>query len=291
MSWSFLAALTLAADPSLAGLDTRLAPLAEAHKGEVAIAVKHLITGETYFLNADRVMPTASLIKVAVMLEVYHQADEGKIRLTDHLTMREEDKVPGSGLLTTHFSGGTTFSIHDAVHLMMAVSDNTATNLLLDRVGIANVNKRMEGRGLKETRINSKVFRGSTTVDPRALEAIWSRLDDGARDVSIAGADPDGRPSAAGAEAIGPQPFAGQRGQGEVPAFPAVQHRGRAQDRFGEQRPHRRRHHLHAERPGDRRGADGEEQGPALGGRQRRQLLLCARVAQAVYEHYRKASE
>jgi beta-lactamase class A len=164
---SLLCALTCAADPSLAGLDKRLAPLADAHMGEVAIAVKHLDTGETYYLNADKPMPTASLIKVAVLIEVYLQADEGKLSLKDHVTLREEDKVPGSGLLTTHFSDGATFPLRDAIHLMTAVSDNTATNLILDRVGVANVNKRMEAWGLKETRINAKVFRGSTTsVDP-----------------------------------------------------------------------------------------------------------------------------
>jgi beta-lactamase class A len=162
-----LCALTLAADPSLAGLDTRIAPLADAHKGKVAVAVKHIVTGDAYYLNADAVMPTASLIKVAVLIETYHQLDEGKLKLTDRVTLREADKVPGSGLLTKHFGDGTTFSLRDALHLMMAVSDNTATNLILDRVGVANVNKRMEAWGLKETRINAKVFRGSTTsVDP-----------------------------------------------------------------------------------------------------------------------------
>jgi beta-lactamase class A len=154
-------------DPSLRGLDNRLAPLADAHKGQVAIAVKHLDSGESYYLNADKPMPTASLIKVAVLIDVYSQADEGKLSLKDQVTLREEDKVPGSGILTTHFSDGTTFPLRDAIHLMMGFSDNTATNLILDRVGVANVNKRMESWGLKETRINAKVFRGSTTsVDP-----------------------------------------------------------------------------------------------------------------------------
>jgi beta-lactamase class A len=162
-----LCALTFAADPSVGTLDGRIAPLAAAHKGQVAVAVKHLVTGESYYLNADAVMPTASLIKVAVMIETYQQAAEGKLKLSDRVTLREEDKVPGSGLLTYHFSDGATFSVRDAVNLMMSVSDNTATNLVLDKVGVASVNRRMEEWGLKETRINAKVFRGSTTsVDP-----------------------------------------------------------------------------------------------------------------------------
>jgi len=156
--------------PSLCGeptLEERLAPLAKAHKGKVAIAVKHLDTGESYYLNADEPMPTASLIKVAVMIEVYQQADEGKFKLTDKVTLHDSDKVPGSGILTQYFSDGASFSVRDAVRLMMAVSDNTATNLLLDKTGIAPVNKRMEALGYPNTKVNAKVFRGSTTsVDP-----------------------------------------------------------------------------------------------------------------------------
>lgn len=150
-----------------ASLGARLAPLAKAHKGKVAIAVKHLATGETYFLNADEVMPTASLIKVAVLIEAYQQVEEGKVKLTDRLTLRQEDKVPGSGILTPHFSPGATFTLRDALRLMIAFSDNTATNLVLDKVGIKAVNKRMKAWGYPNTRLNAKVFRGATTsVDP-----------------------------------------------------------------------------------------------------------------------------
>jgi beta-lactamase class A len=156
-----------AAPPAPNRLAPLLAPLARAHKGKVAIAVRHLQTGESYYYNADAVMPTASLIKVAVLIEAYVQADAGKFKLTDRVTLRDKDKVPGSGLLTYHFSEGAQFPIRDAIHLMMAVSDNTATNLILDKIGIAGVNKRMAAWGLPQTRINAKVFRGSTTsVDP-----------------------------------------------------------------------------------------------------------------------------
>jgi beta-lactamase class A len=163
--------LTLISSPSNAAdnpsLEDRLAPLAKAHKGKVAIAVKHLGTGESYYYSADEVMPTASLIKVAVLIEAYQQADEGKVKLTDPVTLHEADKVPGSGILTYHFSEGATLPLRDAVRLMIAFSDNTATNLVLDKVGIKAVNKRMEAWGFPNTKINAKVFRGSTTsVDP-----------------------------------------------------------------------------------------------------------------------------
>jgi beta-lactamase class A len=148
------------ADDALA---ERLTSLAAAHKGKVAIALKHLTTGESFYLRGDEPMPTASLIKLAVMVEVYQQAGEGKIKLSDPVTFRAEDKVPGAGVLTDHFTPGLTFPLRDAVHLMIALSDNTATNLVLDKIGIGATAKRMESWGLPNTKIHAKVFRGSTT--------------------------------------------------------------------------------------------------------------------------------
>ena len=156
----FLLPPVLAEETALA---KRLTALAKAHKGKVAIAVKHLQSGETFFLNAEQVMPTASLIKLPVMIEVYQQAAEGKIKLADMLTLRDKDKVPGSGILTYHFSEGATFSIRDATRLMIAYSDNTATNLLLDKIGIATTAKRMEAWGFPNTKLHAMVFKGDTT--------------------------------------------------------------------------------------------------------------------------------
>jgi beta-lactamase class A len=144
-------------------LESRLAPLVRAHRGKVAIAVKHLDSGESYYLNADEEMPTASLIKFMIMLEVYLQVAEGKVKLTDPVTLHKEDMVPGSGILTYHFSEGAIFPLRDAVRLMMVYSDNTATNLVLDRIGLPSTNARMEAWGFPHTKINAKVFRGSTT--------------------------------------------------------------------------------------------------------------------------------
>jgi beta-lactamase class A len=146
-----------------ADLSARLAPLANAHKGKVAIALKHLGTGETFRLNADEAMPTASLIKLAVMIEVYQQVAERKVKLTDSLSLRKEDQVPGSGVLTPYFTPGLTFPLRDAVRLMIAVSDNTATNLVLDKIGIAATAKRMEAWGFPHTKIHAKSFLGDTT--------------------------------------------------------------------------------------------------------------------------------
>src|SRR5947209_9648026 len=81
------------------------------------------------------------------------------------MTLKKEDKVGGSGILTQHFSDGATFPLRDAVRLMIVFSDNTATNLVLDQIGLPATNARMEKLGLKNTRINAKVFRPDTRID------------------------------------------------------------------------------------------------------------------------------
>jgi beta-lactamase class A len=163
-----LAGLGVTQEPSLSD---RLAGLAKPHKGKVAFAVKHLDYGETVHHNADDAMPTASLIKFPVMLEVYMQVLEGKVKLSDMVTLRKEDMVPGAGILTYHFSDGATFPLRDAVRLMIVYSDNTATNLVLDKIGIAATGKRMAAWDCPTTKVNAKVFRGSTTsIDPEATK-------------------------------------------------------------------------------------------------------------------------
>ncbi|MBN9520097.1 serine hydrolase [bacterium] len=150
-----------------AELADRLAPLLKAHRGRVAVAVKHLKTGVEFYHEADTPMPTASLIKFPVLVEAYWQREEKKVAFDKVLTLKKEHRVPGSGVLTSHFSDGATFPLRDAVRLMISHSDNTATNLVLTETGIRPVNERMAMLGLTETRINAQVFRGSTTsVDP-----------------------------------------------------------------------------------------------------------------------------
>lgn len=147
-------------------LEARLTPLIEAHKGKVAVAVKNLETGESFSYHADEPMPTASLIKFPVMVETYRQAAEGKVDLDQHVTLTKEDKVPGSGILTDHFSPGASISLRDAVRLMIAFSDNTATNLVLDQIGLKATADTMEAMGYPNTKIHAKVYRRETSVFP-----------------------------------------------------------------------------------------------------------------------------
>ena len=145
--------------------------LCDQHEGTVAIGIEFLESGQTILINEDQVMPTASLIKLAVMHEAYDQANSDTLDLSKKITLKEEDKVPGSGILSNHFSGGLTLSLHDAIHLMITYSDNTATNLVLDHVGLQQVCDGMAKIGLSETRINAQVYRGSSTsISPERSE-------------------------------------------------------------------------------------------------------------------------
>lgn len=149
-----------------ADLKETLTPLLKAHRGEVGVAVKHLKSGVAFRYRADVPMPTASLIKLPVMIETYRQSAAGQVDLDEMLTLGESDKVPGSGILRTHFSAGTKLSLRDAVRLMMAYSDNTATNLVLDRIGLKSTSATMEKLGFAETKIHAKVYRRDTSVFP-----------------------------------------------------------------------------------------------------------------------------
>jgi len=141
-----------------------LAPVIKQHRGDVAISIKHLQTGETFQHDADSPMPTASLIKLPIMIAAYDAAAKGKLSLDDPVELKQEDKVPGSGILTSHFSPGAKFSLRDAIRLMIVYSDNTATNLVLDKLGLAATNELMASLGCPETRVNSKVFRRDTSI-------------------------------------------------------------------------------------------------------------------------------
>ena len=149
-----------------ATLEATLLPMLKAHRGRVAVAVKHLQTNAEFAYQENEAMPTASLIKLPVMIEAYRQAAEGTIDLDAMVTLKDDDKVPGSGILTPHFSAGTRMPLRDAIRLMIAYSDNTATNLVLDRIGLKSTSETMEKLGFPNTKIHAKVYRRDTSVFP-----------------------------------------------------------------------------------------------------------------------------
>lgn len=148
--------------PTFARADTTslrrtLDSLATAHRGVVGYTVHNLDTGERLSLRGDEKFPTASLIKVAVLVTLYDLVDKGLMSLDDRLTMAKVDRVPGSGMLQ-FMHDGLELTARDAAWLMSTISDNTATNLLLDKVGIRRVWEKMDSLGLRQTRIHAKVF-------------------------------------------------------------------------------------------------------------------------------------
>ncbi|MCU1294960.1 MAG: serine hydrolase [Bryobacterales bacterium] len=124
---------------------------------KVSLYAKNLQTGETYGLRETEPVRTASTIKLAIMVECFFEAAEGKLKWSEPISVTEEQKVSGSGLLQD-FTAGFQLPIKDAVDLMIVVSDNTATNLILDRIGGDAVNARMEKLGLTQTRSMRKIL-------------------------------------------------------------------------------------------------------------------------------------
>ena len=138
-------------------LHRTLDSLAGAHRGVVGYTVHNLDTGERLSLRGDEKFPTASLIKVAVLVTLYDLVEKGLMSPDDRLAMSKSDKVPGSGTLQ-FMHDGLELTVRDAAWLMSTISDNTATNLLLDKVGIRRVWEKMDSLGLRQTRIHAKVF-------------------------------------------------------------------------------------------------------------------------------------
>jgi beta-lactamase class A len=137
-------------------LDAKVRARIAQTKGTVSLFAKNLDTGVTYGLNPDAKVRTASTIKLPVMVECYQAVADGRAKWSTELTLREDDKVSGSGVLF-EFSDGAKIFLRDAMHLMIVVSDNTATNLILDKLSANAVNKSMDKLGLTDTRSLRKV--------------------------------------------------------------------------------------------------------------------------------------
>ncbi len=143
-----------------------MAALARAHRGQVALFARHLGTGATVELQPDREARTASAIKLAVLVEAFHQVKAGTLALAARVTLRDADKVSGSGILPL-LHGGLELTVEDALALMTALSDNTATNLAIDRVGgVGAVNRRLAALGYRHTHLYKKVYVPATEPMP-----------------------------------------------------------------------------------------------------------------------------
>ncbi|MEF2276847.1 serine hydrolase [Deinococcus sp. YIM 134068] len=124
--------------------------------GEVGLLVTDLAGRELYAQNADRVFPAASTIKVPLLLQALQEAQSGRLDLRERVTVTAEDRVPGSGVLH-ELGAGLQPTWEDVLTLMVIVSDNTATNLVIGRLGVEGVNGWLDGQGLTHTRLVGKL--------------------------------------------------------------------------------------------------------------------------------------
>jgi beta-lactamase class A len=140
-------------------LGARIQALLAAFPARVSLFAKNLDTGQTYDQGGDDRVRTASTIKLPILIEAYAQVEEGRVHWEDPLLLKESGKVGGAGMLR-ELGEGLRLSLRDAVNLMILVSDNTATNLVLDVLTTDAVNARLESLGLPATRVLRKIGGG-----------------------------------------------------------------------------------------------------------------------------------
>ncbi|HVA17026.1 MAG TPA: serine hydrolase [Candidatus Dormibacteraeota bacterium] len=141
-----------------AKLATTLNHMSADYDGVMGIYVKDLTSGQAFSINPDTIFPQASSIKIPLLIELMRQAQSGKIDLNSRVDIHRAGLVGGSGVLQFFSDGGSSISIHDLAILMILLSDNSATNLLIDRVGMSNVNSMLDGLGLHNTRFARKMI-------------------------------------------------------------------------------------------------------------------------------------
>jgi beta-lactamase class A len=126
--------------------------------GVMGVAIEDLTTGDHFFLHEDEVFAQASSIKITVLADLYLQAQQGKLKLADLYTVQSSDLVPDSDIMNGLTPGITRVTLRDLATMMVAVSDNSATNVLIDRVGMPNVNAMLDSLGLTHTRLRRKMM-------------------------------------------------------------------------------------------------------------------------------------
>ena len=155
--------------PPASSLDTLVRAEIAPFKGKVYLFAKNLDTGVTYSFNGDERVRTASTIKVAVMIEAFTRVADGRAKWTDELVLTKAARYGGSGVLP-ELADGLRLTLRDCVNLMMVVSDNTATNMVLDHLTTDAVNARMGALGFKDTRIMRRIGGGGESKEGKEAD-------------------------------------------------------------------------------------------------------------------------
>ena len=138
----------LRATGAFTGYEDELLEILKRAGGEWGIAIEALDGKDSIYLSEEAPLLSASVIKIPIMMAAFHEAREGRIRLDDTYILRSQDKVGGSGVLKELHSG-LEITLLDTINLMIVVSDNTATNIVIDTVGKDVINLYMESRDVR----------------------------------------------------------------------------------------------------------------------------------------------
>jgi beta-lactamase class A len=185
-----------------AQLNRQLLSIAAAHQGKVALYAHNLKTGQTSSIEPDQPVKTASVIKMGILLDAAEQIRAAQASLAEKIVLTHENQVAGSGVLG-QLTAPLSLTLGDVLHLMVVVSDNTATNMAIDRLGLAHIDATLRAAGLTQTVLYKKVYKpaqgpmpadqpkfglGKTT--PREMASIMERLAECR--LALNGARPDG---------------------------------------------------------------------------------------------------
>lgn len=152
-------------------LEIKLREKIAGFSGTVSLYARNLDTGREVGIDPDRRVRTASTIKFPIACALAAEVEAKRARWDERLVIRAQDKVSGAGVLSD-FSDGETVSLRDARTMMIIVSDNTATNLILDRISADRVNAFLGSLGLTQTRSMRKIRGDGTQLKPAEG---WSR--------------------------------------------------------------------------------------------------------------------
>jgi len=140
-------------------MTTEVTHVEEHFDGAMGVVIRDLTDGKEFAINGDDIFPTASSIKLPVIAELYRQSQNGTgAKLNDPYTFRPEDLVEDSAIMMNLTPGVTRVTNHDLAGFVVAVSDNAAANVLIDRVGMENVNHMLDSLGLHQTRLRRKMI-------------------------------------------------------------------------------------------------------------------------------------
>jgi beta-lactamase class A len=161
----FLLAATIALSQEDQQLHAQLQAIAAAHHGKLTLYARNLRTGQTASLSPDLPVKTASTIKLAILLDAAEQIRAGRATLAEKLVLEHDNQVEGSGVLG-ELTTPLTLTLGDTLTLMVVLSDNTATNMAIDRLGLDHINETLRAAGLKQTWLYKKVYVPATGPMP-----------------------------------------------------------------------------------------------------------------------------